>query len=386
MPRRSRWPRPSIVNRQPKKGVLTPPQIEQSSGLKITDGRKVRLGFIGAGWWATTNHMPLLKARPDVEMVSVCGLDQAVLARCTRDFGFTHATSDYRELLKQELDGVVVASPHALHAEHALAALNAGCHVLVEKPFTTRTKKAREIVALGRKKRLHIVVPYGWHYRPIGRKAREMMDTGAVGKVEFVLCHMASQLRNLFAGRSFDFEEGAYVNPKLSTWADPRLSEGGYGQGQLSHATGLMLWLTGLKPAEVYARMSQPGAKVDMYDAMSVKFAGGAIGSISGAATLPPGTPGSFQLDIRIFGRKGMLMLDIARDHLSLHRHDGRHETIPLEVGDGAYRCDGPPNEFVELILRRTKTNSSPGEVALRSVEIIDAAYRSSRSGKSEHV
>jgi predicted dehydrogenase len=372
--------------REQKIGVLTQSQIEQFSRRKAADGRKARFGFIGAGWWATTNHMPLLKARHDVEMVSVCGLDKAVLTRCKRDFGFAHATTDYRELLKQNLDGVVVASPHALHAEHTLAALKAGCHVLVEKPFTTNAKKAREIVALGKKKRLHVVVPYGWHYRPIGRKAREVMETGAIGKVEFVLCHMASQLKNLFTGRSFDFKDGAYVNPQLSTWADPRLSEGGYGQGQLSHATGLMLWLTGLKPAEVYARMSQPGARVDMYDAMSVKFAGEAIGNISGAATLPMGTPGSFQLDVRIFGKKGMLVIDIARDHLSLHRHDGRHETIPLEAGDGAYRCDGPPNEFVELILGRTKTNSSPGEVALRSVEILDAAYRSNKSGKSERV
>ena len=374
-----------MANREQKIGVLTQSHIEQSSH-RVADGRKARIGFIGAGWWATTNHMPLLKARPDVEMVSACGLDKAVLARCKRDFGFAHTTSDYRELLKQDLDGVVVASPHAFHAEHALAALKAGCHVLVEKPFTTNAKKAREIVALGRKKRLHIVVPYGWHYRPIGRKAREVMVTGAIGKVEFVLCHMASQLKNLFTGRSFDFKEGAYVIPKLSTWADPRLSDGGYGQGQLSHATGMMLWLTGLQPTEVYARMTQPGAKVDMYDAMSVKFAGEAIGNISGAATLPMGTPGSFQLDVRIFGRKGMLVLDIARDHLSLHRHDGRHETIALEPGDGAYRCDGPPNEFIDLVLGRTKTNSSPGEVALRSVEILDAAYRSSRSGKSERV
>jgi predicted dehydrogenase len=147
-----------------------------------------------------------------------------------------------------------------------------------------------------------------------------------------------------------------------------------------------MLWLTGLKPASVFARMRQPGAKVDMYDAINVQFEGAAIGNVSGAATLPMGTPGSFQLDVRIFGSKGVLVIDIARDHLSLHTHKGHHETIPLAQGDGAYRCDGPPNEFVELILGLTKANSSPGEVALRSVEILDAAYRSSKSGKTERV
>jgi predicted dehydrogenase len=367
------------ARKSPRSGPLWTKDIRRFAGRRRAKTRKARIGFIGAGWWATTNHMPIFAARADVEMVSVCGLDPAVNERCRRDFGFAHTTTDYRELLRRDLDGVVVASPHSMHAEHALAALRKGCHVMVEKPFTTSARTARQVIALAKRKGLHTLVPYGWHYRPIGRKARELMDRHDMGKVEFVLCHMASPLRNLFTGRSFDFSAGAYVDANLATWADPRISQGGYGQGQLSHAVGLMLWLTGLRGASVYARMSQPGAKVDMYDAISVRFAGGAIGNISGAATLPPGTPGTFQLDVRIFCERGMLNLDVARDHVSLHRHDGRHLVAALRPGDGAYRCDGPPNQFVELVLGLTKRNDSPGEVAMRSVEILDAAYRSSR-------
>src|SRR5690242_5161448 len=77
-----------------------------------SDTRKLRIGFIGAGWWPTTNHMPLLKARKDVELVSVCGLDEALNERIVRDFDFRHSTTDYRELLKQKLDAVIVATPH----------------------------------------------------------------------------------------------------------------------------------------------------------------------------------------------------------------------------------------------------------------------------------
>src|SRR5687768_7558610 len=118
-----------------KAGVLSATEIKKSAERRYSKTRKARLGFIGAGWWATTNHMPLLRARRDVEMVSVCGLDRALLERCQRDFGFEHVTTDYRELLRKDLDGVVVSSPHTFHAEHGLAALKAGCHVLVEKPF-----------------------------------------------------------------------------------------------------------------------------------------------------------------------------------------------------------------------------------------------------------
>jgi predicted dehydrogenase len=373
-------------SKQKNVGQLSRKQIEASAKRRYSTTRKARIGFIGAGWWATTNHMPLLHARPDVQMVSVCGLDPKLLRRCRKDFGFQHVTTDYRELLEQDLDGVVVASPHARHFEHAMAALQAGVHVMVEKPFTTSAPDARQLVALARKKRLHIVVPYGWHYRPLAVKARELLEKNNLGKIEFVLCHMASPAKNLFSGKSFDFKKGAYANADLSTWADPHVSHGGYGQGQLSHATGLMFWLTGLRAKSVYARMSQPGARVDLYDAMSIRYDGGTLGAVSGAATLPAGTPGVFQFDIRIFGENGLLHIDIARDHLSVHTHAGKHETVPLKPGDGAYRCDEPPHQFVDLSLGLTKQNHSPGEIALRSVEMLDAAYRSSRSGREESV
>lgn len=319
-------------------------------------------------------------------MASVCGLNRDLLERCRADFGFPHVTTDYRELLRQNLDGVVIASPHPLHAEHALAALRAGCHVMVEKPFTTGTADARKVVNLAAKRRRHVLIPYGWHYRAPSLKARELLDGGAIGKLEFAACHMATDLKNLFAGKSFDFEEGVYAPPELSTWADPRISRGGYGQGQLSHAVGLLMWLTGLRAKSVFATMTRPGARVDMYDALSVTFSSGAAGSISGAATLPSGTPGTFQLDIRLFGSGGALVLDLARDHLSIDTHSGRHRTFQFKAGAGAYLCDGPPNQFVDLIAGRTSRNDAPGTVGLRAVEILDAAYRSDRSGRRERV
>lgn len=369
-----------------KVGALSKEEIKQYARRTYSKNRKARIGFIGAGWWATTNHMPILVTRKDVEMVSVCGLDEKVLTRCQCDFGFAHATDDYRDLLRLDLDGVVVASPHAFHAEHALAALRTGCHVMVEKPFTTTASDARKVVALAKKKRLHIVVPYGWNYRPIGVKAKALMEQSPIGTIEFVQCFMSSPVKNLLTGKSFDFSDGAYVDADLSTWSNPKVSGGGYAQAQLSHATGLMFWLTNLRPESVFAHMSQPGAKVDMYDSITARCKGGVIATVAGAASLPLGTPGTFQMDIRIFGEHGVVLIDIAREHISLHLHDGKHKTIPLKPGDGAYQCDEPPHRFIELILGLSTQNNSTGEIAMRSVELLDAAYRSTHSGREEKV
>jgi len=340
------------------------------------------LGFIGAGWWATTNHMPLLRARGDVKLVSVCGLDPSLLDRVRRDFGFVHVTTDHRRLLEQKLDAVVIATPPPLHFEHARDALRAGLHVMVEKPMTTRADQARTLVRLAREKGLHLLVPYGWHYRPPSRKAKELVSAGAVGDVEFVACRMGSPNKNLFSGTSFDWEESSYTPANLSTYADPELSGGGYGQGQLSHLLALLTWLTDLRAESVFARMSGPGADVDMYDSLSVRFVGGALGTFSGAATAPGHM--RHQLELHLYGSKGMLIYGVAPERLELHTHSGEHLEIPFSPEEAAYRCDEPPHQFAELILGLTHENDAPGDVAVRAVEILDAAYRSVRSGRDE--
>jgi predicted dehydrogenase len=124
--------------------------------------------------------------------------------------------------------------------------------------------------------------------------------------------------------------------------------------------------------------MTRPDSKVDMYDAAAVVFEGGAIGTVSGAATLPDNDP--FQVDLRIFGRDGVLLLDVERERLDVRRHDGSHVHEAVPAGEGAYSCEVPPVRFVEVI-QGVGRNDSPGEVAARSVELIEAMHRSASAG-----
>jgi len=121
-----------------------------------------------------------------------------------------------------------------------------------------------------------------------------------------------------------------------------------------------------------------------MYDSIVVSFEEGAIGSLSGAATVPSGS--CFQLDLRIFGSDGMLLFDVERERLEVHTHAGEHEIHPVAPGEGAYRCDEPPHQFVELILGLTQENNAPGSVGLKAVKVLDAAYRSAQSGREESI
>jgi len=335
--------------------------------------RRTRIGVIGAGWFATTNHIPLLAERPDVELAAVCRLGQDKLQQIKEHFGFRFATEDYQELLDQDLDAVLVSSPHDLHYTHASAALKRGLHVMCEKPMTLHAREAWELVRLAREHHCHLLVPYGWHYKRFVEEAKKVMAEEAVGKIEYVMCHMASPTKDFFAGNGTVPAEWTPTlsAPEPSTWQD-RKRGGGYGHGQITHSAGLMFWLTGLRVRQVAARMACANSNVDLYDCATVTFQSGALGVVSGAATLPDGDP--FQVDLRIFGSRGVLLLDaeVGRERVQLRRHDGKHWEFSVKAGDGGYSCEGPPNRFVELVQGRGE-NWSPGEVAATSVELIES-------------
>ncbi|MEX1018202.1 MAG: Gfo/Idh/MocA family oxidoreductase [Litorilinea sp.] len=342
--------------------------------------QKVRIGFIGAGWWATSNHMPLLAAREDVEMAAVCGKDADLLAAVQEEFHFPFATEDHTALLAQGLDGVVVTSPHHLHFEHARDALLAGCHVMCEKPLTLHAHQAWELVRIAQERNLHLIVPYGWHYLPYINEAKALLDRGVVGEIEYVMCHMASPTKDLFSGSTVSPANWTptYTEPNPMTWQE-KSQGGGYAHGQITHSSGLMFWLTGLRAKAVSARARHsPDSQVDLYDAAAVVFENGALGMISGAATLP--NDSKFQLDVRVFGSEGVFNLDIDRARLDVLRHDGDNIHVDVPVDAGMYNCDGPPARFVELI-QGGAVNNSPGEVGARSVELIDAMLRSAAEG-----
>ena len=342
---------------------------------------RTRIGVIGAGWFATTNHIPIFARRPDVELAAVCRLGQDKLRQIKDHFGFRFATEDYRELLDQDLDAVLVSSPHDLHYEHASAALERRLHVMCEKPMTLQGRRAWDLVRLAREHNRHLLVPYGWHYKKFVQEAKKIMADDAVGEIEYVMCHMASPTKDFFAGSGTVPSEWAPTlsAPEPSTWQN-RARGGGYGHGQISHSSALMLWLTGLRARQVAARMTYTNSKVDMYDCATVTFQNGAIGVLSGAATLPNGDP--FQVDLRIFGSHGVLLLDaeVGRERVQLRRHDGKHWEFSVSAGEGGYSCEGPPNRFVELV-QGPGENWSPGEVAAASVELIEAMYLSAGDG-----
>ena len=194
---------------------------------------------------------------------------------------------------------------------------------------------------------------------------------------------MASPTDDLFAGKGLSQTKDHFFQPATSTWADPAQA-GGFGWGQLSHALGLLFLLVDIAPKRVFAKTGRSPARVDWYDAAVVELENGATVSLSGSATVPKSC--GIQIDIRIFGSEGMLLLDLERERLEVVRRDQQIFKEDIAPGDGIYSCEEPVNRFVDICRGEKVINPANGILGLRSVEVLDAMYRSAETGRMEDV
>jgi predicted dehydrogenase len=338
------------------------------------------MGIIGAGHWAVENHIPVLKSFEDVEVVAVCRIGHDQLRKVQQRFDIPFATEDYRELLAlNNLDGVVVSSPHNLHYEHAAAALTSGRHVLCEKPMALSAADAENLASLAESRKLHFVIPYGWSFTDYATEARKRMARGDIGRIQHVLCHMSSALRDLLSGEGAWFATESFFVPEMQTWSAPEAG-GGYAHGQLTHALGLLFCITNLEPVEVFAFLGPCKTGVDITNAITCLFSNGATGVLSGAGLNPPSCPD--QVDIRLFGSEGIMLLDIERPRLQVSRYDGCNFSMKLNHEPGEYSCVAPLRVLIDLISGKTVENPASARLGTRVVEVIDAAFRSAKSGR----
>lgn len=334
--------------------------------------RRARIAVIGTGWWATAVHIPALARHPDAELAALVDRDPQRLAAAVAASGVApESFTDHQTMLERvRPDAVVVATTHATHHAIARDCLDAGCHVLVEKPLTLTAVDARDLVERAERAGRSLLCGYPYNHTPLVRRCRELVAGGALGPVQFVHCLFNSYHLDLLSGRDATHSGYAYpVHGPGSVYSDPAHSGGGHGHLQLTHAAGLLFFVSGLRVRRVQARMAHHGLAVDLVDAILTEFDGGAIGMMGGTSN------GHLRkVSLALGCADGSVDIDLVAGTAALRRARGDAEEIAPE--EQVYPGDAPVANLI-AVARGLEAPLVRGEVGWRAVELLDAAYRS---------
>ena len=338
---------------------------------------KARIGIIGTGWWATTAHFPSIMAHPKAELVAAADVRPDILGKAADKYGVANTYTDYREMLdKEELDGVVVAVWHAEHYAVARGCLESGLHVMLEKPMVLRAAHARELVDLAQRNKRELIIGYPWHFTHHTLRAREVVQSGELGKVLFVNSIFASAVLQFLRGDDQTYRamfEYPVVGPG-DVYADLEKSGGGQGHLQVTHSAALALFITGLKPLSTTALMENLDVNTDVVDAMAVRLDNGALATVGSIGTVRPGD-GDI-LTTQIVCEDGQVALDSIGGTGSIRHRDHSLETFEPLAAEAIYPMQVTAANLVDVI-NGDAANGSPAEVGWRVVELLDSAYRS---------
>ena len=148
---------------------------------------KVRIGIIGCGGIANQKHMPSLKKLPDVEMVAFCDIIEEKAKAAAEKFGTPDAKvfTDYKELLKLDLDVVHVLTPNKQHSFITVDALESGKHVMCEKPMAINSAEAKKMLDAAKRTGKKLTIGYQNRFRPECRYLKECCEAGDLGEIYY---------------------------------------------------------------------------------------------------------------------------------------------------------------------------------------------------------
>ena len=345
---------------------------------------KIKCGVIGAGWWATFAHIPALLGHPNAELIAVQKRNRQEARKVADDFGIPIACTTASELLAIEgLQAIVVCSSPNLHYEQASAALALGKHVLIEKPMTLTVAEGVELVAMARNHGTQFLISCPWHYTAHAKEAQRLVRNGDLGEVRMISVLMTNPISHLLRGDSTQPTHGTpYMHPREGTYSDPKVAGGGQIYAQVCHVAAYLTFLTGAWPAEVFARFHNDGQALDIYDTLNLQMDDSSIATIASTGAT---SVGRRDFELRVFGTKGMLFLDLWHGKMEFVPLVGGPRSFPDLPEDAIYPHQAPALNLIDSILD-PRRNQSPATLGVAAMDVIEAACRSAKSGSNVRV
>ncbi len=293
---RRRQPEPSQQRRRAKPAGAPRRRQPEPAGL-------LRVGIVGCGFATRTRHLPGLRRVPHARTVALADSDPSVLAEVAEAWGIARRYTSARELARDpEVDAVAVCVPASAHVEVALEAVEAGKHVLVEKPLALSLDDADRLVERTGRSAVKAMVGFNLRWHRLVREAVPLVRSGAIGPIEAV--------RTVYS-------DPVLERPGLPHWRGRRAAGGGGLLEKAVHHFDLWRFLLGDEVEEVFAF-----GRRDRGEDQTVAVVARTRGGVVAEALVSDGTATSNE--VALYGERGALHLDLYRsDGLRLvGRHD----------------------------------------------------------------
>jgi len=351
----------------------------------------VKVGIIGCGGIANGKHLPALQQVEEVEMVAFCDIIKERAEKASTEYGVAHAGvyEDYQEMLKEEeLDVVHVLTPNNKHAEITVAALEAGNHVMCEKPMAKTTEEAKTMIDAAKKTGKKLTIGYQNRFRTDSQYLHEVCQEGELGDIYSAKAH-------------------AIRRRAVPTWG-VFLDEQAQGGGPLidigTHALDLTLWMMdNYKPKYVVGKTYRELAETKNaanawgpWDPEKFTVEDSAFGFIvmeNGATIYLESSWALNSLDVKeakttLYGSKGGADMDHGltingEDHGLLYDKEIQLETGGVDFYDGAGSDPAllEAQAWIKAVIEDGQPVVKPEE-ALVVTEILEAIYESSKTGE----
>ncbi len=319
----------------------------------------VRLGLVAASRIAVPAIVEPVADVDGVELVAVAARDLGRAQEAAAEWGADRAYGSYEELLADpDVDAVYIGTPASLHREWAIAAIEAGKHVLCEKPFAANADDARLIADVANGSDVVVMEAFHWRYHPYAAQIREVLDSGVLGRIDRIEA-------------AFDIPEGRIGRDDIR-W---NLALGGGATMDLGcYSIQWARFAAGADPDVVSAEAVCPVDGVDGSLVAELRWPSGVTGSVS-SSMIHDGE--EFVVFLRVSGEQGTMT---ATNPLAPQKGDAR---ITVETGDGTQTYDVATSAtyYHQLVaFRDAIVDGTPfpttADDGVRNMEIVDACYR----------
>ena len=322
---------------------------------------KIRVGIIGLG--RGHGHARRAAESERCELIAIADIVEDGAKAAAEELGAGSWYKDYRDMLsKEKLDAAIISTPNHLHAPMSLDSMDAGLHVLVEKPMCNTMDEANRIVEKAEKTNRKLHVGYNYRWRPEYQKIKELLDGEALGRLQYANCIVKTW-------RAESYYEHAGWRTKWATQG------GGVLMNQATHHLDSLSWWLG-DAEKVIAFCENLYHKIEVEDTGTaiIKFKSGATLNFMASTAIQGSTAPPFEFN----GTDATL--SYAMGGLALKKKDEK-EWEKIELPEGGDTTAMQLDAFIDSIVNGTPS-AVPPEEGRRALELSLAIYESSKLGR----